>query len=337
MAFAARVLLDSITMRGERLITFEVTFPRIVLAEFNTHRMLARNSASSRAIPVTTMLKRLTEDPYIPSVWGENKKGMQAGAAITGMAERECIAEWNKAMRNAMESAARLVDIGVHKQLTNRLLEPFMWHTALVTATDWDNFFHLRNHPDAHPDIQTPARLMLQAMEDSKPRELKEGEWHMPLLQPDEMDSLAEDVSTGMVTKEEGQSLWLKVSAGRSARVSYLTHEGVRDIWKDIELHDTLVSRGHMSPLEHVARPMTRSEFESFDGYAITTERGHVYRMPWPNMFEPVVGAEVGLTGLAPVDGDKITHVSRGAYCGNYNGWIQYRKTIPREADILGG
>ncbi len=242
---SARVLADSLSPRGKRLTTLEVTFPRYVLAEFNTHRMFSRNSASSRAIPVSKQLERIIEDPFIGDHWGANQPGMQAGAELEGEALEQAIAIWREAGRAAVAAAQRLSELGVHKQRTNRLLEPFMRHTVIVTATEWSNFYALRAHKDAQPEIRDAACAMRDAMDASTPVELGYNEWHTPLIQPDER--LPFDTR-------------LQVSVGRCARVSYLTHEGVRDTSKDIELYERLVEGGHMSPLEHVARPLNEGE-----------------------------------------------------------------------------
>ena len=242
---SAKVLADSISPRGKRLTTLEVTFPRYVLAEFNTHRTFSRNSASSRAIPVKKQLDRILNDPFIGDHWGSNQPGMQAGAELNGEAREKAIEIWREAGRAAVRAAEQLAELGVHKQRTNRLLEPFMWHTVIVTATEWNNFFALRAHKDAQPEIRDAACAMRNAMDTSVPNSIDYGEWHTPLILPDEDYPLEDKI---------------KISVGRCARVSYLTHDGVRDPTKDIELYERLVEGGHMSPLEHVARP--REDFE---------------------------------------------------------------------------
>lgn len=305
MPFAAEVLADSRSPAGHRLTTLEVTFPRFVLAEFNTHRVFSRNSASSRAIPIAKQLRRVLEDPCVPVEFGANQPGMQAGEALSGEAERQARAEWLRARDDAVrrvlglvvgpgsvaagEDPMRRVDevdaicreraqppdwLNVHKQVANRLLEPFMWHTVIVTASEWDNFFHLRCHPDAQPEIRLTAERMRAAMEGSQPAELEPGEWHLPLVRPEDR---------GEASVEE----LIKVSAGRCARVSYLTHAGKRDLAADVELHDRLRDSGHMSPLEHPARPLTETE------------------------------------------------LAAGEWCGNFRGWFPYRKQIAGEADPL--
>jgi hypothetical protein len=219
----------------------EVTFPRIVLAEFNTHKRLTKNSASSRAIPVEKQIKRVREDPFIPIYWGKNQKGMSADEELTPVQQAVCLHEWLQARDNAVESALELLHIGVHKQITNRLLEPFMWHTVITTASYWKNFFALRKHKAAQPEIQFAAALMLEAYKASAPQVVQHGDWHLPLTTREER-------------LDEPNLPWPMISAGRCARVSYLTHDGKRDVQADIDLARKLTDRGHMSPLEHVAQ-----------------------------------------------------------------------------------
>jgi len=258
MGFDAKILADSVSPDSVRLTTFEITFPRPFLAEMNTHRVFSRNSASSRAIPVEKMIKRVMEDPYIPSSWGKNQKGMQAGEDVDTQTQLVARQAWLFARDQAVERAQTLLDFGIHKQLTNRLLEPFMWHTVIVTATEWSNFFHLRNNPLAQPEIQIIARMMQQLYESCEPEKLWYGKWHLPLVT--DRTELAHDKETTGSTTESYWAALCKVSVGRCARVSYLTHDGKRDPAADIALHDSLLAAGHMSPFEHVARPMTQQD-----------------------------------------------------------------------------
>lgn len=282
MAYSARVLKDSISPFGVRLTSLEVTFPRIVLAEFNTHRVFSRNSASSRAIPVEKMLKRVQDDPFIPIYWGKNQKGMQAAAEVTREQVQSAIVEWLKARDLAVQQAKALLDIGIHKQITNRLLEPFLWQTVIVTATEFDNWNALRRHPDAQPEIKRIADMMSEARDASTPTKLDYGQWHLPLTpELDEVLARGGDVDWDH---------WKAVSVGRCARVSYLTHDGQRDVEADIALGARLQESGHMSPFEHVARPFSLSEEDE------------AYRT-----------------------GDW--------FCGNFRGWLQYRKELPHESN----
>lgn len=297
MAHEAIILLDSISERGHRLTTFELVFPRIILAEWNTHRVFSRNSASSRAIPVAKMIKMVMEDPYIPMTWGKNQKGMQAAEEILGEDALTCRSEWLHARDHAVHKAQMLMDIGVHKQLTNRLLEPFMWHTVINSSTEYSNFFGLRNDKHAHPDIQKVAGMMQEIYWMNEPELLKIGQWHTPYAQDNE--------NLGNVA--------LQITSGRCARVSYLTHDGQRDAADDIRVHDTMLSNGHMSPLEHAARPMDNVEYNE------------LFRQPqleWDR-----------INGRFVQKCDEKTGPLWNHFCGNFNGWVSYRKTIPHEED----
>lgn len=245
MAYSAKIIADSISEYGDRLTTMEITFPRMVLAEFNTHRMFSRNSASSRAIPVEKQLERVLKDPFIPVYFGANQSGMQAKAELEGLSRMAAKDEWLAARDSAVAHVKVLLDLGLHKQITNRILEPFMWHTVIVTATEWSNFFALRTHPDAQPEIRMIAETMNTLYSINDPKEIEVWEWHLPFIQPEERDEIFTDIGYDV----------RKISAARCARVSYLTHDGTRDIEADIVLYDRLVTGGHLSPLEHVARP----------------------------------------------------------------------------------
>lgn len=239
----AQVILDSISPQGHRLTTLEVTMHRFVLSEFNTHRVFERNSASSRAIPVTKQLQKIEEDLAYPLEFGSNQAGMQAGDLLEGEDLAKARHIWEKASTAARVFARELHELGVHKQVTNRILEPFMWHTVICTATTWDGFFEQRDSPLAQPEIARPAHLMRKAMEASTPIEVGYGEWHTPYIRPDEID-------LDWPTRRQ-------VSAARCARVSYLTHAGVRDLDADLKLYQRLVTEKppHASPLGHVATP----------------------------------------------------------------------------------
>lgn len=242
MGFEAKILADSISPRDCRLITLAITYPRIIHCEMLRHRVFSRCAASSRAIPVQRFIDQVKTDPYIPSSWGKNQKGMQAGEDLGLHSSNTACMLWLEARDAAVLSAQRLLNLGVHKQLTNRLLEPFQWMTEVITGTDWDNFFHLRIHQDAHPDIQKIASMMNDAINESSPQLLKDREWHLPLVE----DSL----------KLELPSTRLKdISVGRVARVSYLKHNDESTIEDDENRTKKMLEGGHMSPFEHVATP----------------------------------------------------------------------------------
>jgi len=269
MAYTARVLLDSVSPAGVRLTTLEVTFPRFVLSEFNTHRVFSRNSASSRAIPTTKLIERLENDPVIPLEWGRNKPGMSASEVLTAEEEAEAKRIWLSARDAAVAHAKKLLELKVHKQELNRVLEPFLWHTVIVTSTEWENFFTLRCAPNAQPEIRAAAVKMREAYGASKPAPIAYDAWHLPLVQDDER-SLDIEVQK-------------KISAARCARVSYLTHEGTREIGKDIELHDRLKIDRHLSPFEHVATPAHDVAFHAnFRGWV--QMRAEVEAATWPSV-----------------------------------------------------
>jgi thymidylate synthase ThyX len=247
MESSVKVVLDSIAPSGARLTTLEVTMPRFVLAQFNTHRSFSRNAASSRAIPTQKMLERVLEHPFVPEEWGTNQRGMQAGPALSGENEQAARETWLACRDEVVRSVQRLHELGVHKQLANRLLEPFMWVTVIVSSTEWANFLNLRCHEDAQPQFQQVARLIAEMLASSKPQPVAVGEWHLPYIQADERLELPLEVQQ-------------QCSVARCARVSYLTHEGRRDVQKDLELCERLLKGsgfGHWSPFEHVATPRT--------------------------------------------------------------------------------
>jgi thymidylate synthase ThyX len=247
---SARVLLDSVSPVGARVTTLEVVMHRFVLAEFNTHRAFSRNSASSRAIPARKMIERAVENPATPLYWGAEKRGMQSGIEVPVDRQMECIIAWESARIACADAAHDLIELGVHKSIVNRLLEPFLWHTVIVTAdpAGYQNFFEQRCSPLAQPEIRAAAEAMRRVYDDSVPTSLEYGEWHTPLLTPEDDERIP--VETHMMTRR-------CVSAARCARVSYLTHDGRRDVAEDLQLYDRLVTAEppHWSPLEHVCRP----------------------------------------------------------------------------------
>ena len=250
-SFRATVMADSVDPTGRhRLTTLELTYPRIIHAEFMTHRQFSRNAASSRAIPTATLVQRVLDHPYVPEAFGRNQKGMQAGEDLADDDNAAARRAWLAARSYAVEQARELLALGVHKQHVYRLLEPFQWYTVIVTATEWSNFLALRDHPAAQPEIQRVARLVRAALEGSTPRSLDYGEWHMPLV-PD-LERLRADGLSDITIRQ--------ISVARCARVSYLTHHGERDTTADLRLYCDLVDQGHMSPLEHVARPLEPGE-----------------------------------------------------------------------------
>lgn len=244
---SARIILDSVSPAGARLVTLETTFPRYVLAELGTHRMLSRNSASSRAIPIAKMIDRARRDPVVPIEFGTNQAGMQAGEPVSDLDGARTA--WLVARDRAVESAEQLAELGIHKQIVNRVLEPYLWHQVLITGTDFEHFFRLRISPAAQPEMQALATAIRDAIEDSTPTLVPLGGWHLPLVSPDERLTISIDE--------------LKcISTARCARISYLTHDGLRDTAKDLKLFERLRTQGHWSPFEHIATPLDQRRYE---------------------------------------------------------------------------
>lgn len=252
--FNCKILADSIAENGSRLSTLEVTYPRFIHSELLTHRMFSKNSASSRAIPAKKMLENVKNNPVIPIHWGKNEPGMVANTEVDDSLKETVLRTWLSARDSAVEYAESLTNLGLHKQLVNRILEPWMWITIILSSTSWNHFFKLRCHSDAEPHIQKMAGMVRNQLNLSAPKLVKEGDWHLPLMMDD-------DPKMDLETKK-------MVSVARCARVSYLTHDGKRDISKDIELYQKLRSSGHFSPFEHVATPSdNQGEWANFTGW----------------------------------------------------------------------
>ena len=271
----AKIIKDSVSeITGKRLTTWVATYPRIILAEVNTHRVFSRNSASSRAIPVKKILEQVRNNPFMPTFWGKNQAGMQAkeelddilkkpfgisegtpcyietakryGISSSGnscymLTDRECAKQrWLEARDKAVDSVLTLNELGLHKQIANRILEPWMYVTSIISSTEFGNYVSLRAHEDAQPEFQTLAYKMLDTLKDNKPTVLKYGEWHIPFG-----DKMPDDADL---------SLKLKIATARCARVSYLSFDGEMSVDKDLDIHDKLSTSGHWSPFEHCAR-----------------------------------------------------------------------------------
>ena len=322
---SAEIVADSLNQFGERITTMKLIFPRIILAEFNTHRMFNRNSASSRAIPLHKIVKAVEENPFIPIAWQKEHTGMQGYEYFIDSVEIEgCKKLWLESRNKAIEVALSLNNgefIGVTKQLCNRLLEPFMYHTVLVTATEWENFFELRcpqyiinvggaNEPEddviarswkdlmkspytgdfdttdvierlsynkgaAEIHIMDLAEKMWDAYNESEPKQLQAGEWHIPFEDRIDENKLDRDLSwldlQDLAENADLEySIWLnhnkiKISTAMAARTSYTVVGDEKDIdySKMIELHDNLLKMKHMSPFEHCAQVMDEEDYYS--------------------------------------------------------------------------
>lgn len=249
MTIQAKIIEDSISFEGKRITTFQLLYPRFIHAEALTHRVFSRNASSSRAIPVSKMLAMIRENLAMPIHWGKNQPGMQAKEELL-LGDRY-LAEvlWREAAQKAASVAERMVELGLHKEVTNRILEPFQHISVVLTATEFDNWFELRAHPDAQPEIQALAIEMQKALAESIPQELDVGEWHLPYVTLDERNDRF---------FKNNPELLRQVSAARCCRVSYLKHDGsASSISDDLALCEKLVGAKplHASPFEHQATP----------------------------------------------------------------------------------
>lgn len=254
-SISVKVIEDSISSQGNRLTTLQLKYPRFIHSQFMTHRQFSRNASSSRAIPVKKIISSVTEDEVNPVHWGLNQPGMQARKEADEDAITKAKEVWDSARCAAIEAASKMADLGIHKQITNRLLEPFQHIEVVCTATEWDNFLKLRLHEDSQPEIQALAKKIEEALNSSTPT-LRMN--HLPYITDEER--VDEKVLGGV------DSLRM-ISAARCARVSYLNHDGSEcNKEKDYALAIRLYKDGHMSPFEHQAYAYN-GQYANFKGW----------------------------------------------------------------------
>lgn len=254
MTTSAKVVLSSVGPGGLSVTTLQLRYPKFIHGEFMTHRVFSRNASSSRAIPVERLIQDVIDDPVYPSFWGKNQPGMSAAEECDapvevygwgGGTERSRSAAWDLARKNAIKAARAFAAAGYHKQIVNRLLEPFCHINVVVTSTQWSNFFALRCHPAAQPEMRELAEKMREVLLGVEPQRLEPGQWHLPYVEGD------------WPPGTEYANL-IKLSVARCARVSYLTQDGKKPTAEeDIALYDRLVAAVplHASPCEHQATP----------------------------------------------------------------------------------
>lgn len=314
-AVIARVVADSISPQGKRITTFELEYPRIIHSELMTHRLFSRNAMSSRAIPIKKMIEQVYHNPAMPVKFGKNQPGMQdagehtnalmyefAGKTYVNSAEMA----WRAAGQTACIFAEAFAEAGYHKQIANRLLEPFQRMKTVLTATDFENFWWLRVDKDADPTIFALAEAMKKAFDESDPELLYPGQWHTPYV--DHLvtvgEQASEDTFEYCVLDENNKPVILTldeakaISASCCAQVSYRVLNNTKD--KALDIYGKLLSgnKVHASPFEHQATPMLENEVALWwDGQA----------------------------------SDGVTHMDRlGAlWSGNFCGWIQHRQLVP--------
>lgn len=301
MPITSEIIADSLNPNGDRLTTFVLEYPRYIHSELMTHRVFSKNAASSRAIPIEKMIQQVIDNPAIPSHWGKNQSGMQANEelddvttlyikevvrpvvrAARGYRDMDLLTAkdkakqiWLEARDKAIEYVKQLNELGLHKQIANRLLEPWFHIRIILSGTEFENFFALRAHKDAHPDLQKLAYLMLEQYNKSEPKKLNSGEWHIPFgdkidenrlisLNNSNHDIESIDWHLGM------NQLKRKIAVARCARISYLNYEGKDDYEADIKLCDRLFGSvpKHLSPCEHVAMALGDStKIGNFTGF----------------------------------------------------------------------
>lgn len=261
MAYESKILADSVGPNGVRITTIQSTFWREMLAEFNTHRLFSRNSASSRAIPTSKTLAMPTAHPIF---WGKNQPGMSSAEELSVDDIEITRQEWDELAEITRSYVKIWTARGLAKAIANRPLEWFGEHTVIFTATEFENFLYLRAPTDGPPDPNFPAQMEFQLpatqirdlLRTSEPRVLAQGEWHRPLIDFDDEVNALPEINTFREGYEKVAEALNKISVGRCARVSYLTHDGKRDHAEDIKLHDRLLASGHLSPFEHVAQAL---------------------------------------------------------------------------------
>lgn len=247
--FYCQVIADTI-YNGKRITTLALTYPRFIHAQVLTHRAFSRNSSSSRAIPISKVINDVETLKVNPMHWGLNKPGMQASEELNEDQKIQALQIWEEARSNTVKHATKLNELGIHKQVVNRILEPFQHIRTVLTATDFQNFFDLRIDDAAQPEIQMLAKVMYEALKTSTPKESTE---HLPYVKDGEL-TLSKDEKLG-------------ISAARCARVSYLNHDGTKsDLTKDLALAKTLRDHRHMSPFEHQATAAEGRHF-NLDGW----------------------------------------------------------------------
>lgn len=299
---SAKIVGDSIS-QGKRITTFELEYPRFVHSELMTHRVFSRNAMSSRAVPIEKMIEQVMNSPAKPIHWGKNQSGMQAKEELSDITHVDFY--WEELAKEVGGYAAYFSKQGLHKQVVNRILEPFQTMKTVLTSTEFENFFWLRNHEDAQPEIKKLAEEMLKAQEESEPLELKVGDWHLPYFETSFWDGdwPALDINGTEYSLEDAKA----ISASCCAQVSYRKLDD--SLEKALNVYKRLVESEpvHASPFEHQATPMNFRY--GADLWKAAREQG---------VDEPLFE-------------DGTTHMDYlgNFWSGNFCGWIQHRQLIP--------
>lgn len=293
---SAKIIADSINPRGVRITTFELIYPRIIHGEFMTHRVFSRNAASSRAIPVSAMLDQIEKDPAMPVHWGKNQPGMQADEELDDNAKEAVKQLWLEACKQAVSISRLMHSMGAHKQVANRITEPYQYMRTVMTATELNNWDWLRDHKDADPTIHALASATKQARNNSAPRSLKYGQWHLPYVSTglSKLDGsqIYYDENHNQISLKEALMISASCCAQASFRKANASLEKAEDVYKRLIESEPV----HASPVEHQAMCFDNTYY-------------------WP---------------------EGVTHRDRsGTYwSGNLRDWIQYRQLIPNNAKL---
>lgn len=330
----AKIIADSINPQGDRIITYLLTVPQIIVKELLRHRMFSFSSSSMRAIPFNKVLEDIRENMFVPLAFQSHHSGMQGSEYLMGEESEKAKQQWIESGLRACEEAERLYNIGVTKQLCSRIIEPFGYAKILITATEYDNFFELRcpkyhyepenkyfrskrdfleyaenafgshiyikdeewrsiNSSQAEIHIQALAEAMWNAMNESKPKELKAGEYHIPF--GDKINDKHFTIFKSNLWKNKQaptnghNNLIIKIATARCARLSYMTFDNEIDYQKDIELHDRLLTAGHASPFEHVSRCLTEEEYNALGKMILDPVKGYIFEKGWVDNFKGFV------------------------------------------------
>jgi thymidylate synthase ThyX len=328
MTIEAKVILDSVAPNGVRLTTFELTYSRFIHSELMTHRVFSRNSASSRAIPTKKKVERIRKDMAIPSEWGLNKQGMQSDEVLSPEDAQKVEAIWRETGAKALEGAEALDALKCHKQVANRIIEPWDHITVVLSTTKLKNHFKLRletdpvtGRPLPDPTYYELATKWKAAYDTSTPYPVNTGEWHLPYVFVDR-DGKREIEDAGL--KDSPIHELKMVSAARCARVSYM-RQGQGDLVENKTLHDRLIKGGHWAPLEHVATPINGIELVKWGPSSrrcdfcdrINTSGKLAIRLFLGRIVPKYVCFDCGWGHI---------------HSGNFHGWKQYRKEFPNEA-----
>lgn len=292
-----KLLKYSCSNEAIHLYTFEVEIPRVILAEWNTHGIMNSNAQSSRAVPVAKLIEQVQKNPYYPPIWGKNQRGMQAyernDELVWGM---PVDAFWQDCINDACNKAHALDQAKYHKQIANRVIEPYSHTKLVISGTEWDNFFNLRIHHAAEPNIREMAIQIYQTMRTASPQSLNPGEWHLPYIDTyhNKNGKIVYSFKGKKLTTEQA----IRVSLACIAKVSYRSldpsPEAVDKIINTLFPDDG--SPIHASPSQHIATPFQYP----YDADEWQVGESHRDKQGW-------------------------------SWSAQLRGWCQYRKTIPNE------